>query len=134
MKTLLIAVLVLFTACTTKPTPAPGPIVPVVCSIEQGIASAFAASIGSALNCTNLGAIQSDLLNVLGKANLCTQTPPPASEHKKGIVGSIVCPLAVDAALGLLTSKIPPTWDCSSQSAGALGAALSAACVGVVPF
>lgn len=133
MKTVLVMALVLLTACTTKP--APNPIGGIVCSVEGSVASAFAASIGSTLSCTHIDAIQGDLLNVLGKANLCAKSaPPPASEHKKGIVGGIVCPLAVDAALGLLVSTVPPAWGCSSQSASALGAALSAACAGVVPF
>jgi len=133
MKTIVVALLVLFTACT-KNQPV-DPIGPVVCSLEQGVASAMAGSVANSLNCTSVAAIQADMLSALGKANLCQQAvPPTAGGHKKGIVGGIVCPLAVDAALGLLVAKVPAAWGCSTQSATGLGAALSAACAGVVPF
>lgn len=133
MKYVMLMSLLLFAACTS--TPVPSPVVPIVCSVERGLTSAFAASIGSTLNCTHLDAIQADLLGAFGKANLCPQAvPPPASQGKKGVIGTLICPLAVDAALGLLSAKIPPTWGCATQNAGALGAALTAACSNVVPF
>jgi len=72
----------------------------------------------------------------LGKANLCAKAAPqPASaqaanaKNLKGILGDIVCPTAVDAVLGLVTSKIPVIWACDpSAKVGDVKAMIEAAC------
>ncbi len=116
---------------TPTPSPIPGPIIAVGCSVEQAVTSALTASVATTLNCANLAAIQGDMMSVLGKANLC----PTASAKPKGVVGNLVCPLAVDAAMGLVTNKIPVAWGCDPHATVAtLSATLIAACNKVVSF
>ncbi len=140
MKFLFAAVLMLtmtFVGCN-KPSDPTGPIAAVGCSVETAITSSLAATIGSTLTCSNLTQVQLDIQGALGKANLCAQAvPPPASAQSKqkfkGIVGGLVCPLAIDAVLGLVVSKVPASWGCSpSASTTGLATALGAACVAVV--
>lgn len=110
---------------------------PVVCTVEQSAASAIAAGIGTALSCTNLPQIQSDLLGALGKVNLCSMASSAKmmKHHLKGPVGNVVCPIAVEAAIGLGASKVPASWGCSANtSMSGLSAVLITACEQVVPI
>jgi hypothetical protein len=51
----------------------------------------------------------------------------------KGIVGNLVCPLAVTAVMGLANNNVAPTsWGCSGNSD--ISAGLTAACEAVVPY
>jgi len=128
-------------ACTSTPaTPgAPAP-AGVGCSVEQVVSGALAASIGTGLQCANLTAIQADLQGALGTANLCAtsvaqaQSKVEGKQPMKGVVGDLVCPLAVNTAMGLINTKIPAAWGCKVTSGSNIGSVLSAACIAVVPI
>jgi len=52
-----------------------------------------------------------------------------------GVIGNIACPIAVNAALALVTTQIPSSWGCTPGSVTTdLSTALTAACVAAVPF
>ncbi len=137
MRPILMAILLSFgfISCTSNNQPPPV-VGGVICSLETAVTSAMSAAIATNLTCSNLPAIQGDIMNVLGKANFCTQVAPDlASVQAKakmkamGPVGNLVCPLAIDAALGLVTSKIPTAWGCSpSATVDGLSQLLTSAC------
>lgn len=53
----------------------------------------------------------------------------------QGIVGGLACPIIVNTVIGYLTSSVPSAWKCtSSADAGAVGSAITAACVAAIPF
>lgn len=125
-------------ACTSPstptPAPVPAPVVAVGCQLETSLVTVLASNVATTLTCSNLSAIQTDMQMALGKANLCA--PNEAQKAKfKGVVGNLACPLAVEAVLGMLASKIPAGWGCApgSNPAG-LGDTLTAACQKAVTF
>jgi len=63
----------------------------------------------------------------LDKLNLCP-APAAGSVTAKGVGASLVCPLVANALVGLVSSKIPADWNCSTanQSAAAQAAVLAA--------
>lgn len=146
-----IAVFCLFIAtlagCTTNP-PAPNPI---GCSLEQVVSGSAAAAVATALQCSNLTAMQADFQNALGSINFCAaatahqkalamhkgpvSTPVSKPGQKvKGAIGSIICPLATDSIVGLLNANIPATWNCQVDQTSGLASIISQACINAVPF
>ena len=103
------------TAATPTPVPAASPVpTTAACSVEQTLTSAMASGVGVALHCTNVVAIQQDLLNVTGKLNLCKISLSRAKKGTSdtGSVGDVACPMLV-GALGLSgMAAIPATWGC----------------------
>lgn len=132
----LLLILAFLVSCTSKTTTDPNPIQTVGCSVEGDLTTAFAGSISQLLTCTNVTAIQVDLLNALGKANLCAKASPVVAGKAvttKGVIGNIVCPMAVQSAMGIVGTKIPPGWGCSpSAGTSDLNAALVATCSKVI--
>jgi hypothetical protein len=58
-----------------------------------------------------------------------------AGLNEKGVVGSIACPIGINAVMGFLTAVVPPACACkNSMSAGQLSTALVAACAAIVPI
>ena len=113
----------------------------VACSVETVVTTAAAGAIASADSCTNTAQIQTDVQAALGKLNLCAAASVQAQmnalkqkqgDKYKGIVGTIVCPLTTDAILSLIGAKVPTTWGCSGSAD--IAAAISAACIAVVPI
>lgn len=111
------------------------------CSAETVITTAAAGAIASADNCSNVSQIQKDIQAALGSINVCQSATVQAQmadlkkkqgDKYKGIVGNIVCPLATDAIISLIGSKVPSTWGCTGNAD--VAAALSAACISVVPY
>jgi hypothetical protein len=124
----LLSIIGLTVLCSCSST---SPVGPVVCSVEQTVSAALAASTATALQCSNLAAIQGDMLTAIGKANLCAQT----ASKVKGAIGNIVCPVVVTSALSLVASKIPPAWGCApTVNPGTIGAVLTTACQNAIPF
>jgi hypothetical protein len=111
---------------------------PVVCSVESSVAGALAGGVASALSCTNTAQIKSDILGALSKANLCsTSTAAKAltASPLQGPVGDLVCPLAVGAAIGLLSNKVPASWGCApGASTAGLATTLTSLCEAAVPI
>lgn len=111
------------------------PVASVGCTIETTIATALTTTIATTLTCTNTTQIQSDIMGAFGKTNLCSKSLAPAEVTSKGVIGSLACPIAVNAIMGLAATKIPTSWGCSpTATTAALSTALSAACIAVVPF
>lgn len=136
MKYLLLILSVLVVSCTSKTTTDPNPVQTVGCSIEGDLTTAFANSVSQLLTCTDVTAIQVDLLNALGKANLCAKSTPAVTSKTvspKGVIGDIVCPLAVQSVMGLVGTKVPVGWKCTpAAGTSGLNAALVATCSKVV--
>lgn len=153
MKKLMFSVLmVMMIGCSTTPTnPVLTPIQAVGCDVETAVTTAFAATVATSLACTNQTAIQSSFQTALGNVNFCASSSVSsvtAAQIKDaaakmtskvakpmGIVGTIVCPIAINTIIGYATAQIPTTWGCSaSVSASTVGAALTAACEAAVPL
>lgn len=148
MKYLLIALTFLFVSCTTT-QPTMNPIAAVGCDVETALTTPLAASVAAVFSCTNQSAIQASFQTALGNANFCAQpgvagtTTAQIEAAKtaikdgvnKGIIGSVICPLAINTLVGLATPSIPASWGCSaSASSSTLLQALTVACVAVVPL
>lgn len=107
------------------------------CSVESSVTSVLASTVASSMSCVNLSVIQSDMQSAMGKANLCSvnSNANQLKAHLKGPVGDVVCPIAVQAALGLVGTKVPQAWGCSpSASTSGLATLLTSACIKVVPL
>lgn len=144
---LVLTFLIAFLVGCTQPAPAPGPnpIVNVGCQVESDLSAAFAATIAKTLTCADQSAIQSDVLNLLGKANLCASSMNQlklegkvhgsADGKLKGVVGNIVCPIAVSAVMGAAGKAVPTAWACAPGTDGnALSAALTTTCTALVTY
>ena len=131
MKYLIVLIICIgFIGCTSKSNP----VATVGCDVETAVATTFTSTIATTLNCTNTTQIQSDLMGALGKTNLCSMATSQAVTPN-GPIGSIACPIVVNAAIGLAATKIPSSWECSpTATIATLSTALSAACTAVVPF
>lgn len=117
-----------FVSCSSSP-------VSTACQVETYAANAIASSLATAMGCTNLNQIKSDLMSAMGKANVCSATSAKHRRAPKGPIGNIVCPLAVQASLQLAASKVPSSWGCSPDATVAnLGSTLTMACEAVVPL
>lgn len=152
MRYLIFALLLMITACTSSSTSSGSmnPITAAGCDVETAVTAGFAGSIATAFTCSNQAAIQSSLQTALGNVNLCAANPSVAAvtsaqiTAKKalakaaspmGIVGSLVCPLAINTIVGFATAQIPTAWGCTaSASASDIVAALTTACVAAVPL
>lgn len=107
--------IVLLAACNTP------------CSTESVITEGLANGIASGLQCTNKAQIQSDIVAILNKANIC-------STAIEGPIASAVCPIVAQGAVSLLGSQIPSNWQCNPTLASqGLVAVLTTAC-NALPF
>lgn len=137
---LLMAFAIFQVGCKTS-TPAAPVVATIGCSAETLATTALAGAIASADSCTNVTQIQTDIQNALGSINLCASAAVQAQmialkkkqgDKYQGIVGNIACPLATDAVLSIIGSKTPTMWGCSGSAN--IAAALSAACIAVIPI
>lgn len=128
-----------FVGCTSTGSSGAGSTVG--CSAETIVTTAAAGAIASADSCSNVAQIQADIQAKLGSINLCASAQVQAQlaalkqkqgDKFKGIVGSIVCPLAVDGIISLINAAPPASWGCKGNAD--IGTALSAACISVVPY
>jgi predicted phage tail protein len=105
------------------------------CGEQTKILTGLSQSIGKTLNCTHPDAIQTSLTAALGNVNLCKYAPSATGAGPKGVIGNIVCPVAVSTAIGFMTSAIPAEWGCTvSADAGGVGATLTSICEAAVPI
>lgn len=125
-----------FAGCTKTPTNQT-----IGCSVETVVTTAAAGAIASADSCSNVSQIQQDIQAKLGSINLCAASSVQAQlqsikqkqgDKFKGIVGNIVCPLATDAVISLISAGVPSSWGCKGSSD--IAAALAAACIAAVPL
>lgn len=139
LTTLLLALCFTGIGCTKSGTG--GTPSPIGCSVETVITTAAAGAIAAADSCSNVSQIQQDIQAKLGSINVCSSASvqqqmadlkKKQGDKYKGIVGSIVCPLATDAILSLIGAKVPSSWGC--QGSADVAAAISAACISVVPI
>lgn len=130
MKYILLLLTVCAVSCTSKSTePEPGPVQGAVCALETALVAPFASTIADQLACTGVAFIQVDLLQALGSANLCPKPAAPGAMKAKGVIGDIICPTAVAAALVKVGEKVPAKWACSPNASSAkLGAMLIDVC------
>lgn len=132
------ALAILEVGCT-KPTPAaPNAL---GCSLETVFAQSFAAAIAAADACANQAQIQADIMKGIGPANVCQAAAVQGQlarlkkanvDRFSGPIGSLVCPLATDAVLKIIGSKVPASWECTGNAI--VTAAISAACLNAVPL
>ena len=148
MKSILTIATCVFTlcGCTKTATGSMTPIQAVGCDIQTLVTSGLAASVATALSCTNQTQIQTDLQSAFGNANLCAAQAvstanaaqvkaAKAAAKPMGIVGNIACPIAINTVIGFLSNSVPTTWGCSaSATAAALSSALTAACETAIPI
>jgi hypothetical protein len=106
------------------------------CNEQTAILKGLSGSVANSLNCTAPDEIQKSLTSAMGNVNLCKYVPQPqAGMPMKGIVGNIVCPIAVSTAIGFMTSAIPKEWGCTvTGAADKVQVALTAICEGAVPL
>mgnify|MGYP001610854352 CR=1 FL=1 len=105
------------------------------CVAETAVLTNFSTKIAAQLNCTHPDAIQASLTAALGNVNLCKLVPAHGIVSPTGVVGNIVCPIAVSTAIGFMTSAIPTAWGCTvTQEAGAVSAVLTSICESSVPL
>lgn len=123
MKLILAALALSFTACTSPstpvvvdpnatPVPAATPSTQLGCALEQTLSASIANGVGTALGCTGTDAIQADLLQAAGKANLCKTSARKAG----GVIGNIACPLFVSQVAAIGLAKIPAAYGCSGST------------------
>ncbi len=105
------------------------------CNEQTKALTGLSAGIAKSLNCAKPEAISASLTAALGNVNLCKYAVTPGGIVAKGIVGNIVCPVAVSTAIGFLTAAIPPEWECTvSADAGGVASALTSICEAAVPL
>lgn len=134
-----------FTGCTSTPAqPNPAPIVAVGCSVETTVTMAIASAVAAAANCSNITAIQTDVQDDLGKANFCDSVSQAMSQKAlkftphskiKGVVGDLVCPIAVQSLDTLVGTNLPAAWNCAPNAGtGSIAALIVTACESVIPL
>lgn len=90
------------------------------CSIETALANGVGNAISNELQCSNTQAIQSDLLGLTGKLNLCKDNTVEMDGGKPKIPG-VVCSIFADLIVnGIAGTAIPASWQCSATNAKAL--------------
>lgn len=101
------------------------------CTQDQVLTNGLAKGVATALQCQNLPQIQTDVVNMLAKANVCSAT---SGNLKAGPITAIVCPIVATAAVDLLGTAVPPSWQCDPAYAkSGVSVAISAACQ-LLPF
>lgn len=106
------------------------------CNEETAAIGGFASQIATTLNCSSQPAIVASLTTALGNANVCKYLPAASSGMVKtqGVIGNLICPIAVSTVVGYMTSQIPVAWGCTvTTQASAVVASLTTACETVVP-
>ncbi len=104
------------------------------CGEQTKALTGLSQSIGKTLNCSHPDAIQASLTTALGNVNLCKYVTKPAV-GVQGVVGNLVCPIAVSTAIGFMTSAIPTEWGCTvSADAGGVNTTLTQICEAAVPI
>jgi hypothetical protein len=73
------------------------------CAVEEKAVDVTSAGIVTVLECKNAAAVRMDVKFYIDKAGLC----------KTGLIGDLVCPIAVDAVLKGIGSATPATWQCN---------------------
>ncbi len=122
---------------------------PVICGVEKVVVDVVSSNITTLLSCKNPEVIKSDLTEALNKSQFCSQPSMSVAQKvqtkgtdklstesvKVGPVGSIVCPLAINAVFGLAGSQIPSTWGCDpSKTISSIATTLIAVCTAAVPI
>ncbi len=125
------------------------------CGVETAITGAMGAAVVSDCAGTDAVACGQGFEVALGNVNLCS-TPLPSGfattwktvgdvpadalkvkniAGKMGVVGNVACPIAIDAALGLLTGQVPKACGCTKNlSAGQMGTTMISVCEMAVPI
>lgn len=164
MKLILGLTLIFFIGCTkSQPTPVITPIKDIACAVEKAISGGLGATIASNLSCTHPDLVSADLQAAFGNANMCAtpiatssllksaaawktigDIPAEALKPKaikseaqvQGIIGALVCPMAVQSPVGFLSNSVPAKWGCTGPNASFQGlvSALISACTVVVPI
>jgi hypothetical protein len=76
------------------------------CDLAKTAADAGAKGIGQVLGCANVDAISADFLKKVNELDICKK------QVAQGMVGDLVCPKLVDAAMSAGLSSLPPAWEC----------------------
>lgn len=101
------------------------------CSDPGSIASQLSAGLGKLWQCKRVDLMQADYSVALEKVNFCAAS----ANQPTGVVGSLVCPLAVAEIRNMTAGLIvKPEYECNMSLVGAgAAAALEAAC-NLIPF
>ena len=147
------------------PAPILTPIKDIACDVEKAVSGGLGSTIATSLSCAHPEIVSSELQAAFGNANMCAtpivqpsgmavmaqakwktigDIPGDALKQKgmkamaapMGVIGSIVCPMAVQSAVGYLSNSIPVAWGCTGPNASFQGllSALTAGCIAVVPL
>lgn len=76
------------------------------CELAKTAADAGAKGIGQVLGCNNIAGISEDFLKKVDELDICKK------QVAQGMVGDLVCPKLVEAALGAGLTSLPAKWDC----------------------
>ena len=99
----------------------------VACKAEDAASAFLSKGIATQLSCENVDAILADMKVIVAKTNLCKEAPvaAPASSDgtmvaagvvsTKSVVGNILCPVVVDAAVNAATGQVPAAWKCTGN-------------------
>ena len=110
MKTLIVSVLALLfvfnTGCTKEK------VKDKVCDLGKKASESLATQVASSLSCSNKDAIVSDIQEKLVDLKVCEEKKEDALATKSA-VGTILCPIVVDALVGGAVKQIPEKWGCT---------------------
>jgi hypothetical protein len=94
------------------------------CADMAPVAGSLASGLAVAMTCSNPAAMQADFLKFAADKGLCV------TAEQKGVISSIVCPIAVPWIVAYGAGKLPPAWGCTGTASEAV---LTMACSSV-PF
>ena len=131
---LMIPFLVLPSCLTKENAPHLTPIQRATCNAELALTKGTALGIATVLSCTGTNEIQKDLMGIFGNVDLCQEAE---AARVQGLVGALVCPLAVSAIIGFASHQIPTEWKCDPDKSATVDVfkkAVVTACVAAIPL
>lgn len=93
------------------------------CKIEDKLVPGVTVGLTTVLNCKNRSAVEADVKKMADKLHLCDEQ----------LTQGFICQQLAMAAVNLLGTALPKTWDCAPQDSVTLQAAVSLACA-AAPF
>lgn len=120
MKKILLSTLLLCTisACTKEPSK-PDPIKSIACNIGKTICLGISGEIANELQCKNVMAIQTTLVEALEKAKICEAKEGAlfGFTESKSAGGNALCNSLGSMLLsGIVAGVIPASWECSADT------------------
>lgn len=107
------------------------------CDAETLISEKLADAVASAATCSNVAAIQTDILSAINVVKLCAASDKHSEQCTKyqlpkGPIANVVCPLASSAVVAVAGNVIPARYGCQ-LSGSPLSSVVLQACLSL-PF